>query len=58
MPEVLLILLLMGLSCGLLGSLLVLRNQSMLADALAHSVLLGIVLGFFIAHSLDIPFWC
>lgn len=55
MSEVLLILLLMGLSCGLLGSLLVLRNQSMLADALAHSVLLGIVLGFFVARSLDSP---
>lgn len=55
MSEVLLILLLMGLSCGLLGSLLVLRNQSMLADALAHSVLLGIVLGFFVTRSLDSP---
>lgn len=27
----------------------------MLADALSHSVLLGIVLGFFISHSLDSP---
>ncbi|MFC5630964.1 MULTISPECIES: metal ABC transporter permease [Streptococcus] len=55
MFEVLIILLLTGLSCGLLGSLLVLRNQSMLADALAHSVLLGIVLGFFLVRSLDSP---
>lgn len=55
MSEVLVILMLIGLSCSLLGSLLVLRNQVMIADALSHSVLLGIVLGFFISHSLDSP---
>lgn len=56
MLEVLLILLVIASSCGLLGSILVVKNQSMLADALSHSVLLGIVLGFFISHSLDSPF--
>lgn len=55
MLEVLLILLVIASSCGLLGSVLVVKNQSMLADALSHSVLLGIVLGFFISHSLDSP---
>ncbi|MBY5034202.1 metal ABC transporter permease [Streptococcus gallolyticus] len=55
MFEVLLILVLVSASCGLIGSLLVLQNQSMLADALSHSVLLGIVLGFFISNSLDSP---
>lgn len=53
--EVLVILLVIASSCGLLGSILVVKNQSMLADALSHSVLLGIVLGFFISHSLDSP---
>nr|WP_238595856.1 metal ABC transporter permease [Streptococcus suis] len=53
--EVLLILLAVGSSCGLIGSVLVVRNQAMLADALSHSVLLGIVLGFFVSHSLDSP---
>ncbi|HEM6338820.1 TPA: metal ABC transporter permease [Streptococcus suis] len=55
MLEVLLILLAVGSSCGLIGSILVVRNQAMLADALSHSVLLGIVLGFFVSHSLDSP---
>ncbi|HEM6088941.1 TPA: metal ABC transporter permease [Streptococcus suis] len=55
MLEVLLILLTVGSSCGLIGSVLVVRNQAMLADALSHSVLLGIVLGFFVSHSLDSP---
>lgn len=55
MLEVLLILLAAGSSCGLIGSVLVVRNQAMLADALSHSVLLGIVLGFFVSHSLDSP---
>ncbi|HFI0245397.1 TPA: metal ABC transporter permease [Streptococcus suis] len=53
--EVFLILLAVGSSCGLIGSVLVVRNQAMLADALSHSVLLGIVLGFFVSHSLDSP---
>lgn len=55
MLEVLVILMVISSSCGLLGSILVVKNQSMLADALSHSVLLGIVLGFFISHSLDSP---
>ncbi|MGQ7380580.1 metal ABC transporter permease [Streptococcus suis] len=55
MLEVLLILLAVGSSCCLIGSVLVVRNQAMLADALSHSVLLGIVLGFFVSHSLDSP---
>ncbi|MBX3102446.1 MAG: metal ABC transporter permease [Bacteroidetes bacterium] len=41
--------LLVGLSCGLLGPLLVLRNMALLGDALSHSVLPGIVVGFLIA---------
>ncbi|MEY8463699.1 metal ABC transporter permease [Streptococcus merionis] len=55
MSEVLIILCLIAASTSLLGSLLVLKNQAMIADALSHSVLLGIVLGFFISHSLDSP---
>lgn len=55
MLEVFWILLTAASSCGLLGSILVVRNQGMLADALSHSVLLGIVLGFFISQSLESP---
>lgn len=35
-----------GGTCGLLGSFLVLRRESLVGDALAHAVLPGIVLGF------------
>jgi manganese/zinc/iron transport system permease protein len=35
-----------GGTCGLLGSLLVLRRESLIGDALAHAVLPGIVAGF------------
>jgi manganese/zinc/iron transport system permease protein len=38
--------LLAGGTCGLLGSFLVLRRESLVGDALAHAVLPGIVLGF------------
>ncbi|HFI0448720.1 TPA: metal ABC transporter permease [Streptococcus suis] len=55
MLEVFLILLAVGSSYGLIGSVLVVRNQAMLADALSHSVLLGIVLGFFVSQNLDSP---
>ncbi|WP_372621192.1 metal ABC transporter permease [Falsiroseomonas sp.] len=35
-----------GTTCGLLGSFLVLRRESLIGDALSHAVLPGIVLGF------------
>lgn len=35
-----------GGTCGLLGSFLVLRRESLLGDALSHAVLPGIVVGF------------
>ncbi len=35
-----------GLTCGLLGSFLLLRRESLLGDAISHAVLPGIVLGF------------
>jgi manganese/zinc/iron transport system permease protein len=44
--PVLLAALLSGGTCGLLGSFLVLRRESLLGDALSHAVLPGIVAGF------------
>lgn len=55
MLEVWCIMVMVAISCSMIGSLLVLRNQSMLADAMSHSILLGIVLGFFISNSLKSP---
>ncbi|KUP06509.1 iron ABC transporter [Bacillus coahuilensis m2-6] len=44
---------LVGVTCGVVGSFLLLRKMSMLADAISHSVLLGIVLAFLISQSLN-----
>lgn len=40
----------MGLCCGLLGSLLVLRRMTMLANSLSHTILLGIVAAFMLTR--------
>lgn len=43
---------LVAASCGFIGSFLILRRMSMIGDAISHSVLLGIVLAFFLTGSL------
>ena len=50
-----LIAILIAVACSLLGVFLVLRSMSMLTDAISHTILLGIVLSFFITHKLDSP---
>lgn len=44
---------LVGISCGMVGCFLIVRRMTMLADAISHSVLLGIVLAFLVANSLN-----
>ncbi|MDQ0207148.1 metal ABC transporter permease [Alkalicoccobacillus murimartini] len=44
---------LVGMSCGMIGVFLVLRRMAMMADAISHTVLLGIVLAFMITNSLE-----
>ena len=44
---------LVGVTCGVAGSILVLRKMSMLADAISHTVLLGIVGAFFVTNTLN-----
>ena len=44
-----------ALACGLPGAWLVLRRMSLTGDAISHSVLPGIVIGFLISGSLDSP---
>jgi manganese/zinc/iron transport system permease protein len=41
-----------AMACALPGAYLVLRRQSMMGDALSHTALLGIVVGFIAANSL------
>ncbi len=44
---------LVGITCGLLGVFIVLRNMSLIGDALSHAILPGVVAGFLIAgHSI------
>lgn len=56
MFEVWLILLLTALALGLPGLILVLKNMAMTADALSHTILLGIVLAYFVTKDLNSPF--
>lgn len=42
-----------GITCGVVGCFLILRKLSMLADAISHTVLLGIVLAFLISQSMN-----
>lgn len=44
-----------ALSCAIVGVFLVLRGSTMVSDAITHTVLLGIVLGYFVAGDLDSP---
>ncbi|GIO27305.1 metal ABC transporter permease [Ornithinibacillus bavariensis] len=46
---------LVGLSCGLVGTFLILRKMAMMADAISHTVLLGIVTAFLITKELSGP---
>lgn len=53
--EVQLIAAIIAAACALPGVFLVLRRQAMVSDAISHTILLGIVIGFFVARSLDSP---
>jgi manganese/zinc/iron transport system permease protein len=44
---------LVGVTCAMIGCFLILRKMAMLADAISHSVLLGIVCAYFVSKSLD-----
>src|SRR5688572_14560439 len=53
--EVQLIAVTIAAACALPGVFLVLRRMAMLSDAISHTVLLGIVLGYFLTRSLESP---
>lgn len=44
-----------AIACALPGTFLVLRKMSMMSDSITHTILLGIVLAFFITHDLSSP---
>lgn len=53
--EALFVLILTSVTCALIGTFLVLRKLSMVSDAISHSVLLGIVLAFFVTKDVTSP---
>ena len=54
--EIQLIAVVAAAACALPGVFLVLRRMAMMSDAISHTVLLGIVLAFFLTHDLASPF--
>ncbi|MCL2153011.1 MAG: metal ABC transporter permease [Oscillospiraceae bacterium] len=54
--EIQLIAIIISVACALPGAFLVLRKMSMLSDSITHTILLGIVLAFFLTHDLSSPF--
>lgn len=53
--EIILIAIGTSISCAVLGNFLILRKLSMMTDAISHTVLLGIVISFFIFQDLHSP---
>ena len=53
--EIQLIASMVAVACALPGVFLVLRRMAMMSDAISHTVLLGIVLAFFITRSINSP---
>lgn len=53
--EIQLIAVLVAVACSLPGVFLVLRRMAMMSDSITHTILLGIVLAFFLTHDLSSP---
>lgn len=53
--EIQMIAIVTAVACTLPGVFLVLRRKAMMSDAISHTVLLGIVIGFFIVADLNSP---
>ncbi|HUF13438.1 MAG TPA: metal ABC transporter permease [Longimicrobiales bacterium] len=53
--EIQLVAIIVALACALPGVFLVLRRMALMSDAISHTVLLGIVLGFFVTHDVTSP---
>ncbi len=54
--EIQLIAVVVSSACALSGVFLVLRKMALMSDAISHSILLGIVLAFFVSRDISSPF--
>ncbi len=52
--ELQLIAVVVAVACALPGVFLVLRRMAMMSDAIGHTVLLGIVIAYFLVRDLDL----
>ncbi|MEW7280047.1 metal ABC transporter permease [Aquimarina sp. 2201CG1-2-11] len=53
--EIQLIASMVAIACAIPGTFLVLRKMALITDAISHSILPGIVIGFFITHDISSP---
>lgn len=53
--QILLILTVVALSCSLMGAILFMKSNLMVADAISHTILLGIVIAFYFTEDLSSP---
>ncbi len=53
--EIQLIASLVAIACAIPGTFLVLRKMAMISDAISHSILPGLVIGFFLTQDLNSP---
>ena len=54
--EIQIIAVIVAVACAIPGVFLVLRRMALMSDAISHSILLGIVLAFFVVEDLSSPF--
>lgn len=53
--EIQLIAVIVAVACSIPGVFLVLRKMAMMSDAITHTILLGIIIGFFLVKDLNSP---
>jgi len=53
--EIQIIAIIVAVACSIPGVFLVLRKMAMMSDAITHTILLGIIIGFFAVKNLDSP---
>src|SRR5690625_5654639 len=53
--EIQIIAAMVAIACAIPGVFLVLRRMALVSDAISHSILPGIVIGFFISQDLNSP---
>ena len=54
--EIIIIAILSSIACVIPGTFLLLKRMALISDAISHSILPGIVIGFFVKNSLNTPY--